>query len=426
MAGGRGQAAQGHRVLLIAPHTSYRISAYYQAAARLGIELVVASRGEHSLIPEIAGGIHVELDDSASAVRTLVEASRRAGFDAVVATDDATVELASRVADALGLTHNAPAAARVARRKDLARQALADADLPVPPFRRIDLAAPLEAQLSGMDYPVVAKPLALSASRGVIRADDPKSLVSALHRIAPMLASAADVEERHAVLVEGFVPGPEYALEGMLSGGTLEVLAIFDKPEPLQGPYFEETYYITPSRLERKQQRAMASRVQAACRAYGLRQGPIHAEVRLTDDEVWVIEIAARTIGGDCARLLKFGTGQTLEELVLRHAVGERVRAEPRPGAAGVLMIPVPGAGVLRRVEGVTAARSVAGIDDVVIAVREGYELVPLPEGGSYLGFMFARGDTPEAVERTLREAHGHLNFVLAPVWHIEPPASAR
>ncbi len=418
-------ASQGSRVLLIAPHTSYRITAYYQAAASLGIDLVVASHGKHSLIPEIASGIHVDLEARDDALGTIVQHAEREPFQAVIATDDATVELASRVAQRLGLAHNSPRATRIARRKDLARKALAEAGLPVPAFRRVDLGTPLDPQLEGLDYPQVVKPLALSASRGVIRADSPAELVAACRRIGPLIAPLSDPEERRHVLVEAFLGGAEYALEGMLEDGALQVLAVFDKPDPLTGPYFEETYYLTPSRSSPATQEAIARRVAEACRAYGLRQGPVHAEVRVASGQVWVLEIAARTIGGDCARLLSFGTGQSLESLVLRQAVGERIKVAPQAGAAGVLMIPVPGAGVLRRVEGVMAARKVSGIEDVVIAVREGYELVPLPEGGSYLGFLFALGDTPDSVERALRRAHACLDFVLAPVWHIEPPAGA-
>ncbi len=409
------------RVLLIAPRTSYRIAAYYQAAAAAGIDLVVASQGEHSLIPEIASGIQVDLERPEEAAGVIAAQAQREPFRAVIATDDATTELASSVAQRLGLAHNPPRATRIARRKDLARMALAEAGLPVPPFRRLDLTSPLEAQLRGLDYPQVVKPLALSASRGVIRADGPAELAAACRRIAPLVETLADPEERRYLLAERFIGGSEYALEGMLMEGSLKVLSIFDKPDPLTGPYFEETYYITPSRAGAAIQEAIARRVAAACRAYGLRQGPIHAEVRVASGEVWVLEIAARTIGGDCARLLSFGIGRSLEELVLRQAVGEKIEISPQDGAAGVLMIPVPGAGVLRRVEGVLAARKVPGIEDVLIAAREGYELVPLPEGGSYLGFMFARGDSPESVERALRQAHACLNFVLAPVWHIQP-----
>ncbi len=426
MARAGGTVAQGPRVLLIAPPNSYRISAYYQAAARLGIELVVVSQGQHSLIPEIASGIHVDLEVPEAALGTIEREAKRQAIQAVVATDDATVELASRVAERLGLAHNPPSAARTARRKDLARRALLRAGLPVPPFRRIDLDAPLEPQLEGLEYPQVVKPLALSASRGVIRADNVAELFDACRRIRPLLNELPDPEERRFALVENYIPGAEFALEGMLEDGALKVLAVFDKPDPLTGPYFEETYYITPSRLPPASQEAIALRVADACRAYGLCQGPVHAELRVASEEIWVLEIAARTIGGDCARLLSFGTGQGLEELVLRQAVGERIQTSAPSGAAGVLMIPVPGAGVLRRVEGVMAARKVPGIEEVVIAVREGYELVPLPEGGSYLGFLFALGESPETVERALREAHACLNFVLAPVWHIEPRAGAR
>jgi biotin carboxylase len=424
MARASGAAVHRPRVLLIAPHSSYRISAYCQAAAGLGIDLAVASQGEHSLIPEIASGIHVDLEAPEEALEIIVEQAKGEAFQAVIASDDATVELASHVAGRLGLAHNPPSAARTARRKDLARKALARAGLPVPPFRRLDLGIPLEPQLAGLEYPQVVKPLALSASRGVIRADNPAEVVAACRRVAPLLTGLPDPEERRYVLVEGFIPGAEYALEGMLEDGALHVLAVFDKPDPLMGPFFEETYYLTPSRLAPSSQDAIARRVSDACRAYGLRQGPVHAEVRSAWGEFWVLEIAARTIGGDCARLLSFGTGRSLEELVLRQAVGERIRIPPPSGAAGVLMIPVPGAGVLRRVEGVMAARKVPGIEDVVIAVREGYELVPLPEGGSYLGFLFALEESPQAVERALREAHACLKFVLAPVWPIEPAAT--
>lgn len=412
-------------MLLIAPPTSYRISAYYEAARRLGVRLVVASRGEHSLIPQIASGIQVDLDSPDAAVDVLSAAARTEPFHAVIATDDATVELASRVAARLELPHNPPAAVRIARRKDLAREALASAGLPVPAFRRIDLRGDLELQARGLGFPVVLKPLALSGSRGVIRADDQRQYLAACRRIAAMIADLPDEEERRFALAESFLAGEEYAIEGLLVNGRLDLLAIFDKPEPLNGPFFEETYYLTPSGLPGRTQTAITRQVAQACRAYGLRQGPVHAELRLVKGQAYILEIAARSIGGDCARLLGFGTGAGLEELVLRLAMGERVAPPAVSGAAGVLMIPVPGAGVLRRVEGVLAARRVQAVEDVVIAIREGYELVPLPEGGSYLGFIFARAETPAKVERALRSAHGCLNFVLAPVWHVEVPAGA-
>jgi biotin carboxylase len=313
------------------------------------------------------------------------------------------------------LPHNPLSAVCAARRKDLARDALRAAGLPVPRFRCLNLTQPLTPQIAGLDYPCVIKPLAMAASRGVIRVDSSDELLRMLPRVAAIVADAVVSDERDRVLVESFLPGIEIAIEGLLSNAQLHVLAIFDKPEPLDGPFFEESYYIMPSRLPRALLDRAIERLNQACAAYGLREGPVHGELRLHEGEAWILEVAARTIGGDCARLLSFGAGRSLEELVLRHALGWPLDLNPRGGAAGVLMIPTPRAGTLRRVEGVLAALQVPGIGDLMIAVREGYELVPLPEGGTYLGFVFAHADTPEEVESALREAHDCLNIVTAP-----------
>ena len=407
-------------MLLISPARSYRIAAYCAAAAVLGVELLLASEGRHSLISRVAKGLHVDFADPERACRTLLAEIRHIPVAAVVATDDAVTEIASRVAQALGLAHNPPHAARIARRKDLARQTLAAAGVRVPCFRTLDLRRPLARQIAGLDYPCVVKPVALAASRGVIRADGPEQLLAACRRIALILAEVTDEEERSTLLVESFVPGFEVAVEGMLHRGCLRPLAIFDKPDPMDGPYFEETYYVTPSRLSSSQQERIVEHVDEACRAYGLREGPVHAELRVDVQDTWVIEVAARTIGGDCARLLDAGIGRPLEELVIAQALGRPLEIDSNPGAAGVLMIPTAARGTLRRVEGVLEASRVEGIDEVVIAVREGYELVPLPEGGSYLGFVFARAATPQAVEWALREAHARLRVVSAPAWRLE------
>lgn len=375
----------------------------------------MASQSRHSLVSSVAQGLHIDLGRPEQALnRILTEAARRP-FVAVTGTDDATVVLASRAAAALGLAHNPPEAALISRRKDHARARLAAAGLPVPWHRRIDLSHSLEPQLEDAPYPCVVKPLAMSASRGVIRADDPQALAAACRRSAAIAAEADDAEERSHLLLEQFLPGPEVTLEGMLADGTLEVLAIFDKPEPLNGPYFEETYYVTPSRHGAETQKRIAHRVEEACRAYGLRQGPVHAELRLHGREAWIMEVASRTIGGECARLLRFAAGHGLEELVLSRSMGQSLPARQSEEAAGVLMIPIPKAGVLRRVEGVLAAGKVPHIEEVAIAVREGYELQPLPEGNSYLGFIFARAPTPAAAEAALRGAHGLLRIVVAP-----------
>jgi biotin carboxylase len=265
----------------------------------------------------------------------------------------------------------------------------------------------------------VIKPLRLSASRGVIRADTPAALVAAIRRLTAILRESDASGCRGPAgqfLVEEFVPGYEVALEGLLIEGELHRLALFDKPDPLDGPFFEETIYVTPSRHPEREQTALTACAAAAARALGLRAGPVHAELRQNDRGPWLIELAARPIGGRCSAVLRFGDGVSLEELVLRHALGLPIPSlEREHHAAGVMMIPVPGAGVLREVRGVAEARAEPGVDDIVITAHPGQSLVPWPEGSRYPGFIFARGERPEDVERVLRAAHGRLTFVLEP-----------
>lgn len=408
------------RLLVVAPPNSYRTAAYLEAADRLGADTLVASQGAYSIVGEYAHGLHLDFSDPDAALARLLREAQTQPFAGVVATDDSTTELAARAAAALGLPHNPPEAVRLARRKDLARARLAAADVPVPWHRRLDLAAPLAPQLDGVPFPCVVKPIAMSASRGVIRADDTPALAAACARVVRIIAAEPEADERRYLLVEEFIRGIEIAVEGMLYNGALELLAVFDKPDPLNGPYFEETYYLTPSRLDPEILALLKKRIADGCAAYGLREGPIHAECRINADGVWLLEIAARTIGGLCARLLRLGTGYGVEELVLAQAMRRRLKFAPTKGGAGVLMIPIPKAGILRRVEGVAAAQAVPGVEEVVIYVREGYELVPLPEGASYLGFIYARGDTPAAAEVALRQAHACLNIVVAPLFQAK------
>jgi biotin carboxylase len=269
-----------------------------------------------------------------------------------------------------------------------------------------------------VQFPCVLKPLALSASRGVIRANNVDQFIAAFRRIVALLARD-DVEVRgdaaQYLLAEEYVPGLEVALEGLLLGGTLHTLALFDKPDPLEGPFFEETIYVTPSRLPVAVQSAIERVAAAACTALGLVEGPVHAELRFNDAGPWVLEVAARSIGGLCSRTLRFGTGMTLEEIILRHALGrpiETLARERRP--AGVMMIPIARGGRLQAVRGQESAQSVAGVEDVTLTAHVGQELVPLPEGWQYLGFIFARAETPDAVEAALRDAHARLKFDIA------------
>ena len=408
---------QRPRALIIAPHASYRTGPFLAAAERLEMDVLIASDSANSIISAYAQGLHIDFDQQQQALAVLTAAHQVRPFAAVIGTDDASTELAAALAQQLGLPYNPPAAVRIARRKDLARTCLAQAGVAVPAHRLLDLNRPLPPQLQQLTYPCVLKPLALAASQGVIRADDANQLQHAASRIQAILRRVSDAFERSHILVEAFIPGQEVAVEGLLHAGELQILTIFDKPDPLDGPFFEETYYITPTRLPASVQTALQQQIAAACRAYGLQHGPVHAECRINAAGVWLLEVAARTIGGLCARLLQFGTGYSLEELVLAQASGQPLDLQSAKGGAGVLMIPIPQAGILRRIEGLSAARRVAYIEDIVLSVREGYELVPLPEGGSYLGFIFAHAPSPAQTEAALREAHSKLNIVVAPLW---------
>jgi biotin carboxylase len=376
------------------------------------------SEGRHSPVSEIAEGVHVDFSKPDTAIKTILAAIERKPVSGVIGCDDDTVELAARVAEQLGLTTNPPAASRISRRKDLARQCLADAGVPVPDFTLIDTDRDIASQLDAISFPCVVKPVSLSGSRGVIRADDPDQLLAACRRVQDILAGELHLadQERRYLLIETFIPGPEVAVEGLLREGSLEVLAIFDKPDPLDGPYFEETLYTTPSRLPRIAQQKIQQRVADICHAYGLVNGPVHAELRWYDGDAWVMELASRTIGGQCARLLRFSTGLALEEVVLLNALGGHIEPAQASGAAGVMMIPIRRPGILRRVEGLLAAGKVPGVRDIEISIREGYELRPLPEGASYLGFIFATAKTPAAAEQALRQAYAKLEIIAAPV----------
>ena len=382
----------------------------------MGLEVLIASRGQHSLTTEISEGLHVDLDNHDAALQRILDADRHTPFTGILGSDDSTVELAADAARQLGLPHNPPEAARLSRRKDLARAHLALAGCPVPIHCLIDMQKPLEPQMDDLPWPCVLKPLHMSASRGVIRADNPVEFKQACHRIRAIAGEYGDDFERRHLLVEDYIDGIEVAYEGYLHQGTLNTLALFDKPEPLQGPYFEETIYVTPSRLTPKTQALITQRVAEACHAYGLTTGPVHAELRVNDVDAWILEVAARTIGGDCARTLDSSGELNLEALTIALAIDQPVEPRPLEGARGVMMLPIEQSGILRRVEGTLAAGRVTHIEKVDIIIREGHELVPLPEGNQYPGYLFARADTPDEVVTALHTAHGRLKFIVAPV----------
>lgn len=409
------------RVLVIAPHGSYRTAPFIQAANHLNVDVLIASQGEYSIVSEYVHGLHIDLQNHNQSVETILSEARKQPFAGIIGTDDVTTELAASVASKLNLPHNIPQAVKIAQRKDLARLCLKQKNINIPTFDILTTAKPLLQQNIHVNYPAVLKPVALSASRGVIRVNNKEELELAVERLTKMLATELQIETsvREIMLLEEFIPGKEVAIEGMLYGGELDVLATFDKPDPLDGPFFEETYYLIPTSFDEKIQQEIKQTVLTSCQTYGLQEGPIHAECRINEKGVWILEVAARSIGGMCGRLLSIGTGYSLEELILLHAMGKRVEIKTVESAAGVLMIPIPGAGILKRVEGLLEAQRIPYITEVSIDVREGYELVPLPEGNSYLGFIFAEAPTVKETEQALRKAHDCLNIVLAPLWKI-------
>ncbi len=403
---------QQKRILLLMSPATYRAGAFLSAARALNLEAVVGIDLPETLSEYWHVPLGLDFTALDASLQTIIEFHREHPIQAIVSVDDSATELAARAGTALGLAHNSPQAAEAARDKLLMRTLMSAGGAPCPIFRPYVLNSNPEIIAAQVNYPCVVKPLRLSGSRGVIRADNPTDFVVAFNRLKRLLVSEGNSEYETSILVEDFIPGFEVALEGLLTNGRLKVLALFDKPDPLDGPFFEETIYITPSRLPVSTQNDIASCVATAASSLGLREGPVHAELRVNEQGPWMLEIAGRSIGGLCSTILEFGSGMCLEELILRHAIGYEIASVERENyAAGVMMIPIPSAGILKAVHGVEDAQKVPLITGIEITAKLNYPLIPLPEGASYLGFIFARGDTPAEVEEAIRTAHKHLKF---------------
>jgi biotin carboxylase len=445
------------RILLLATTTGYQTRAFGDAAARLGVELVFATDRCRSLEdPWQDQAVPIRFYDEDASVAAILESAAAVPIDGLLVVGDRPTVIGARVAERLGLPWHPAAGASAARHKQVTRERLRDAGLPVPWFFSTSLNAqlstlrqpsalssqplpvlspePLALSLNPLSYPCVVKPVALSGSRGVMRADDPAAFAAAFERLRALMRQpevCAERNEAHGTaLVEGFIPGREYALEGLMHHGVMHVLAIFDKPDPLDGPFFEETIYLTPSSAPDQVQHAIVDSVTRAADALGLRHGPVHAECRVNTDGVFVLEVGARPIGGLCASALRFQSEIcnpkseiSLEELLLRHALGEDPTVYQREVAAsGVMMIPIPRRGILRHVGGIDEARQVPGVDGIHITAKPDQLLVPLPEGASYLGFIFARADRAADVEQALRDAHARLAFTIDPEFQVLTP----
>ncbi len=405
-------------LLLTTPHT-YRAEAFRAAAQKLSVDIVTAIDLPDELSTPHEVTLTLDFRDPDQAVQHIIDHAREHSFTAILSVDDSASLIAAQASAALHLPHNSLQAAEAARNKFVMRMLLKQGGVRVPIFQLFNTADDLPQVAQHVRYPCVVKPLALNGSRGVIRADDADQFVAAARRLSRLLHSIDPSPGPKPFLVEEFIPGFEVALEGLLDHGALKVLALFDKPDPLDGPFFEETIYVTPSRLPWETQAAIARCTADSAAALGLAEGPVHAELRINEREPWLVEMAGRSIGGLCSQTLRFthSADVSLEEIILRQALGLGIDALERESqSGGVMMIPIPAEGLLRGVAGLEAAKAVIGIEDVQITAKLNYPLVPLPEGESYLGFIFARGNTPPEVEAALRAAHACLHFDVQPI----------
>jgi len=425
------------RILLFTAKLGYQTRAFDAAAKKLGVELVFVTDRCHQLDdPWHDRAMAVRFEAPEEAAHAVMQAQAEQRVDGVLALGDRPTLAAAYVARGLGIAHNHPASVEACRSKLRLREVFRDAGLPTPWFRSVPLQAIPEPALMGITYPCVLKPISLSASQGVVRVNNRDEFLAGASRLKRLLESAeiqaTGEPNLGRMIMEEYLPGREVAVEGLLTGGELRVLAIFDKPDLLEGPYFEETIYVTPSRLTETEQELIKRSFVEATRALGLTHGPVHGEFRLNDRGVWPIEVAARPIGGLCARALRFQIEDEhepigLEELLLRHALSLPGRDAPRETAAsGVLMIPVPTSGILEKVEGAEEARAVAGVTQLEITARWRDYIAAWPEGSSYLGFLFARAETPAEVENALREGHARLSFRLTPRLPVEHPVTGK
>lgn len=401
-----------NRVMLLLSPATYRANAFITAAQRLDLETVSVVDLPSELAEHYEARLTVDFNKPDASVEKIIELVAETPVDAVLSVDDSATELAALANARLGLPNNSPGSATAARDKHVMRTMLKAGGAPCPFFELYPADIDPASIAESIAYPCVIKPRRLSGSRGVIRANSQEEFIIAFERVKRMLLSDGYELEASSLLVEEYLPGVEVALEGLLTDGSLQVLTLFDKPDPLDGPFFEETIYVTPSRLPTDVQQAIADATAAGAQALGLQHGPIHAELRINERGPWIIEMAGRSIGGLCSTILEFGSGVGLEEIILRHAVDMDIPTLQRSGSAvGVMMIPIPKAGRLRGCQGVEEALQVPGINGIEITAKMNYPIVPLPEGSSYLGFIFAQGASPERVEQSIRDAHSRLSF---------------
>ena len=407
-------------ILLILPATTYRAQAFLEAANKLDIAVTIGcdQRGPWNQKPA-DGLVLLDFKDFSESEHRIKTFAKTYPLDGIIGVEDTTAFLAASLSSALGLPHNSPRSASTARNKFHMRTLLGNEGMSIPHFSLCSIDEDPQQIAPGIQFPCVIKPLTLSASCGVIRANDMKSFSEAFLRIKTLLIhmGLTEKDEGQHLLVEDFIPGFEVAVEGLMINGALTILALFDKPDPLDGPFFEETLYVTPSRHSKATQDSISETMQQAARALGLREGPIHGEVRVNETGTWIIEVAARSIGGRCSQTLRFGSGISLEELILRHSLRMELPDLKRENqAAGVMMLPIKQLGRLESIHGQHEAKCIPGIESLEMTAQPGDLLVPLPEGTRYLGFLLARAASPDRVESALRKAYDCLHIHITPI----------
>ena len=404
------------RLLLLLPSKTYRASAFVSASDRLNSDVVIGV-DESQASAEFSDGhiLQCNFMDPLAGARDIAAFAAQKPFDAIVAAEEDAVLLAAHVARLLKLRYNSTDSVSITRDKYLFRKTLDAAGFLQPTFKLLRHKKDLDT-ISQTMLPCVIKPTGLSASCGVIRADTLSEAKNAYLRVSKILSNLQ--MDTSGILLEDYIPGEEMAFDGVLENRRLHTLAFFDKPNPLTGPFFPETIYLTPSQKSEKDLLYIKQTIASAAAAIGLSNGPIHAELRIRSGNLYVLEIAARSIGGRCGKSLRFTGGYTLEDVILRQAMGEfPISYQREQGAAGVMMIQVPCTGVLKKVEGLSSARTVPCIDSVEVTVPIGQRVVSLPEGRQYLGFIFARAAQPRLVEAALRNAFKKLRIVVEAVY---------
>jgi biotin carboxylase len=423
------------RILIFTSKLGYQTRAFADAAKQLGAEVVYATdRCGRMDDPWGDGAIPLHFDNPQREALEVIESFRspnQVSPVAILALGDKPVLTAAHVARMLAIPFHSPEAVENCRTKLRQREVLRAAGLPVPDFVAFSLQEDLSRVVPRVKFPCVVKPLSLAASQGVIRANNAEEFAAAVFRICALLESPEVIATRAPslgqLLVESYIDGEEVSVEALMMRGELRVLAVFDKPGLSTGPYFEESLYVTPSSHPALALAAVEATLKRAVRALGLWHGPLHCEFRINEDGPWVLEIHPRPIGGLCSRALRFGPQNIfLEELLVRHALqmeGSDWRRERQ--ASGVMMIPVPKSGILEKVDGEEDTLAVPGVEELKMTARLHDYIAAWPEGSSYLGFIFARGDSPESVEESLRAAHAKLHFTFSPRLPVTHPLAA-